>query len=150
MGGCPVPKNRVSFIKSCDTSVSQTLKAAERLQQQYPNNLIVFEKASKGNDIDLAVLNKDGTMLNAIQLKSSVFNQLLPNISSATSQIRNANSQVKTVDVQVSDVTWKEFENSAQYNTLIERMAEEVADNKPGLKGISISITFSDGVTKQW
>ena len=89
-------------------------------------------------------------MLNAIQLKSSNFNKMLKNITSARDQIKNANSQVKTVDVQVSDITWKEFENSAQYNTLIERMAEEVADNKPGLKGISISITFSDGVTKQW
>ena len=89
-------------------------------------------------------------MLNAIQLKSSVFNQLLPNISSATSQIRNANSSVKTVDVQVSDITWKEFENSAQYTSLLDRMTRVPVEKGDGLKGISISITFSDGVTKQW
>ena len=132
------------------TSVLQTLKAAERLQQKHPNNPIVFEKTSKGDDIDLAVLNKDGTMLNAIQLKSSNFNKMLTNITSAGKQIKNANSQVKTVDVQVSDITWKEFENSAQYTSLLDRMTRVPVEKGDGLKGISISITFSDGVTKQW
>ena len=120
------------------------------MQQKYPNNPIVFEKTSKGDDIDLAVLNKDGTMLNAIQLKSSNFNKMLKNITSARDQIKNANSQVKTVDVQVSDITWKEFENSTQYQTLLNRMTKILDDDEGGLKGFSISITFSDGVNKLW
>ena len=123
------------------SSIYQTLQKGEELIAQ--DKKIVFERTSTEPkfDIDVGVVDADGNLSEAIQLKYvKSYKKIADNANKAASQLVDAPGNNKLVQIKVAQGSYSDFVNSGKESTFIR--------NTMNFSNINFKIEFSDGTTK--
>ena len=123
------------------SSVYQTLQKGEELIAQ--GKKIVFERTSTEPkfDIDVGVVDADGNLSEAIQLKYvKSYKKIADNANKAASQLVDAPGNNKLVQIKVAQGSYSDFVNSGKESTFV--------SNTTNFSNINFKIEFSDGTTK--
>ena len=126
-------------------SVYQTLEAGEILLRE--GNRIKFEQTRKDEpkyDVDIAILGTGEDYARAIQLKYlESLSKIIKNANRVASQLVNAKSQERLVQIRVDKGTYQEFVDSGKEISLLQQTKKMYPNTK-------IKIEFSDGTIKNY